>query len=201
MDKKEILEAYLSHNGFTRVNGESWDLLLPFLMMDCVRQLFDDTIKQLPLRHEAKRYKTMWVENYNKMNQSFFRSFNDGQRDDVIDMMDEFEEWIKNDLDRLRFSFMATLPVDDIESKKIIAACLATSALTRSAEFIFNNRLGKLKPRYGDPRKNLELIKVAAIKIANTYYNFNKNFNANEVPSLSDNLQGLCNRMVGFLTK
>lgn len=199
MEKREILEAYLKHNNLKIVRGNSWDPILPFLMMDCVYQMYSETIKPLPLRHEQKRNRSIWRDNYQRMNQSFFRSFNDDQQDEVINIMDQFNEYIKNDLDRLRFAFMGCLPIEDIETKKIISVCMATSALTNAAEHIFKNRFSKVKLAYGDPVIYLEKIKISAVRIANYYYKASTDFNPNTDRNLSGHLQALCNRMVRFL--
>lgn len=197
--KLDLLKAYLKHNNLVYVSGDCWDLLLPFLMLDCVFQIYSKTIIPLKLKHEMKRWQTIWYDNYHKFNMAFFRSFTDEQQDEVIDMMDEFQEWIKNDIDKLRFSFIGSIPVDDIELRKIVADCMVTSALVKAAKYIFNHRIKKFKLAYGDPNGYLTKIERASLKIAAHYYDSNINYNPNVDDSLGKNLSGLCNRMISFL--
>lgn len=198
MTKLEILDAFLDYNKLRRVDGESWDPLMPFLLMDCVYQIYDKDIKTLPLRHESKQIRNIWRDNYNKLNKHFFLAFNEEQEDEVIKMMDEFEAFIKNDLDRTKFAFMNCINDQEIEDRKIIASCLLVCSLTCAADYIFAERFKDLKV-LGDPRGEMDRIHKSASRLANKYYHSSRNTDPTGSPELGKLLQALCNKVILFL--
>lgn len=199
-NKLELLDAYLEHNKLRR-EGDCWDPIMPFMILDCVYQIYTDDIKPLKLKHEMKKWSSVWADNYNRVNNSFFRSFNEDQQDEVIEMMDDFQEWMRDDLNRVRMSLMKSVPVEDATLNYIVSSCLLCSALIKAAKFIFNNRFKKVRPAYGNPIDYLERMEKATIKIAAYFYLSNENYNPNASDSLGDDITSLCERIVSFLNQ
>ena len=72
MTKRELINTYLSSIGRTRVQGDSTEPLLPFLLGDAIYTIFNREIAPLDLRREEKRLRSDWARNYTLFNRPFF---------------------------------------------------------------------------------------------------------------------------------
>lgn len=97
---KEIVDVVLASKGMKRDKGNDGDIspLLPLIIMDSAYQLFNKYINPVECKREMKMYKDQWKKLYHEFNMTYFRYFNEEQRDFVIDLMDAFDEHIEKHL-------------------------------------------------------------------------------------------------------
>ena len=98
MNKIQIAQAYIERMGMIPVCGEGFEPVMPYIMMDSVYQIYKEEIQPLPLKNQLKQYRNKWEKNYKYFNHEFFSVFTQDEAVDITDMMDEFEEFIANDL-------------------------------------------------------------------------------------------------------
>ena len=170
MTKRELINTYLTNVGRTRVQGDSTEPLLPFLL-------------GVDLRREDKRLRNDWAENYTRFNRPFFAAIGCDGSEDVTDLMDDFEAAIANNVMVLRSELMLLLGDVPFDQRKPIVSALLCHILAQAAQHAWGNvyRVVTLVRREGGvkkvlahrPEKNryLEAINRDAYALANLWHN------------------------------
>ena len=184
MTKREIIDAWLTSIGRTRVKGDSAEPLLPFLLGDAIYAIYNADIAPLDLRHEEKKIRSDWAAHYNRFNRPFFAAVGVQDSDQVTDLMDDFEETIANDVMVLRSELMLLLQDIPFESRKPIVSALLCHVLAQAAQCAWGNvyrvatlvrRLpnGEKKVLVHRPERNkqLDAINRDAFALANSWHN------------------------------
>lgn len=140
---QEIVDTYLKYRGKRRTSTGKIDNtlpLMPFFIMDVVYQIYNKDIKNIECKHQMKRYRTQWVDNYNKFNHEFFRAFNNEQRDYIIDLMDEFAEYIHNTIVMMKSAVVNSFTQEtEFEDKRNLAALLTCNVLCQTAQHLYGD--------------------------------------------------------------
>ena len=146
MTKTELINAYLRSIGRTRVQGESLEPLLPFLLGDAIYTIYNQDIAPLELRHEEKRLRSDWAEHYTRFNRPFFSAIGVENHEQVTDLMDDFEGYIANSLMVLRSELMLLLGDVPFEQRRPIVSALLCHVLAQAAQCAWGNvyRIGKI---------------------------------------------------------
>lgn len=191
--EKNLLATYLSYNNLV-MTPKSKDAKLdgtpfmPMLLMDAMNMIYDDYIAKLPLRHKEKLLRTRWHEAYEHFIKQELMAFNDDQKLYICEsIMDDFEEFIHNQVEMFRVASMSRFMQYDTEVRLTLSAILSCSILAQSAEYIWNALRGRGKDNpyiksivhwshellnlYGDNRidrtqKKIDLNKFEDIRIA-----------------------------------
>ena len=184
MTKRELINAYLTSTGRTRVQGDSTEPLLPFLLGDAIYTIYNRDIAPLDLRREEKRLRRDWSENYALFNRPFFRAIGCDGADDVTDLMDDFEGAIANNVMILRSELMLLFTDIPFDDRKPIVSALLCHVLAQAAQCAWGNvyrvatlvrRLpsGEKKVLVHRPEKNryLDAINRDAYALANMWHN------------------------------
>lgn len=199
MTIEEILDAFFRSRGLRRVKGASPEPLLPFLMMDCVYQMYNQWVAKLELKFEAKRYRKEWERAYSKMNMMFFRAFDADQTDEVIDMMDDFEEYINNDLVITKIAVMNILEENrTLEEQQVASSCLVGEVLCYSAMVVWNKVYKGT--RQMDVYNQIDRIRKSIHRFINVWYKPVKHINMTDDPKCEAAINTLCRRMIRYLT-
>ena len=149
MTKREMIDKYLRTIDKKRVQGDTLEPVMPFLLGDAIYMIYNADIAHLSLRHEAKKARNQWAECYGRFNRPFFSAFTPDESLEVTDLMDDFEAFIGNELTfiYIRFSNYAdrSLPFN-ICSKNVSCrdvrnivlfnkfCCLSTFSRTRRSK-------------------------------------------------------------------
>lgn len=134
MTRKEISELYLKGTGITIVEGDGFEFVVPYIVMDVAyNEFYMKTIHFLDVKHELKQLKSRWSKAYNSLDRDFFSRFKNEEEDRVIDFMDEFVDYLANDLTILKvqvWNRMKDIPEKDQE---IVSAGAICAMLTEAA--------------------------------------------------------------------
>ena len=106
MTNNEMITKYLNSIGFKLVQGESLMPLMSFLQMDVMFSIFNKEIRPLDFKHEMKRIRNSWIHEYGLFDRMFFQPFTIDERDEILDKMDSFEQYIWNDVTIMRIQIM-----------------------------------------------------------------------------------------------
>lgn len=109
MTKRDLINRYLASIGKVRVQGDTTEPILPFLIGDAIYTIYNKDIAPLKLTQEEKQLRKHWAKNYTMFNKPFFAAIGGEGSDEVVDMMDDFEEAIANDIMVLRSELMLLL--------------------------------------------------------------------------------------------
>lgn len=202
MDANNLVDTYLRHRGLRRVKGEGYDAILPFFMLDAMYQIMTKEIVPIPCRQEQKLALKRWKTSYNLFNRDFFSAFNQDQQDEVIDMMDSFEEFINNDILIAEVAVMNELAKYDIpfDKQKTVASCMICHVLAQTAQItwvaIYKNSRGK-------DRENPHI--KAILKYSWVWMNLyfasitDAYINPNDSEPICTAMNILCKKMIKFL--
>ena len=109
MDKREIVEKALKGVGKQRVQGDTTEPIMPYLLADVMYQLYLEDIPSYPLRHEMKRMSTLWRERYKHFNKPLFSQFHPTEFTEITDLMDDVYESLHNEIVMLRSNIMTMI--------------------------------------------------------------------------------------------
>lgn len=200
---KELVNTYLATQGMKKVSGNDNDLapLLPLLMMDLASTIWNGSIKKVESKFEMKKYKNEWEKAYHHFVSDFFRAFNQEQTDYLIDKMDEYENYIQNDLTIAKVHIMNQLSFEPLERQEILASAMLCNILSQSAQLV---TMKVYKNVRGGDKENtwLKKCEVYAWQWMNAYYGTGKphiNINENEVATKA--IDALCHKLILFLKK
>lgn len=186
-----------------RIQGDGYDAILPFFMLDSMYQIMSKEIAPIPCRQEQKLALKRWREAYNSFNQDFFRAFNADQRDEIIDMMDAFEAYINNDVLIARVAVINELTKYDIpfEQQKVVSSCVLCHVLAQTAQITWR---AIYKNSWGEDRDNphIRAILKNCWKWLNIYFASitDAYVNPNDSEPICTAMNILCKKMVKFLS-
>jgi hypothetical protein len=143
-----LLETYL---GFNRLKCKSkygkaapdGHIFMPMLLMDAMNMIYEEYVAPLPLKHREKQIRTRWHEAYKHFIKQEFMAFNDDQKCELCDMMDDFESYIHNEVEMFRVASMGRFMQYSTEVRLTLSGILACSILAQSAEYIWNTLRGR----------------------------------------------------------
>jgi len=157
MTKSDLINAYLASIGRRRVQGNSYEPLLPFLLGDAIYTIYNRDIAPLDLRQEEKRLRNDWARNYNIFNRPFFAAIGGEGSEQVTDLMDDFEEYIANNMMILRSELMLLLGDVPFDQRKPIVSALLCHVLAQAAQCAWGNvyRIGRVMGPPGAGRRQV----------------------------------------------
>jgi len=213
MTKRDLINTYLASIGRTRVQGDSTEPLLPFLLGDAIYTIYNQDIAPLDLHREEKRLRNDWATNYTRFNRPFFAAIGGDGADDVTDLMDDFEAAIENNMMVLRSELMLLLGDVPFDQRKPIVSALLCHVLAQAAQCAWGNvyRVATLVKREGErkqvlvhrPEKNryLEAINRDAYALANMWHSsINKALvDPNKTKGIPPAINALCRKIYRWL--
>lgn len=225
VDNDGLVKSYISHNNMTILNGKSDDVspILPFMMMDAQYQIYIKTIVPLRVTGAAKMVKNRWVKCYTTFNKSFFACYTQDQQDAIIDRMDDFEDFIANDLMFVKVAISDCFNHLDIEKQSVISDCLLCNILAQTAQITW----GRVYKHMSRPAMNsltsqtiagernhlvgalgqnivlkesknpyIEGVRNCSRRFLNLWYADGKNVDINDSKPLNKAVNNLCRKMV-----
>lgn len=197
----KLVEIFLKSKGMKKISGDENDAspLLPMIMMDSAYQVWCKYIKKVPCKHEMKKLKNEWIDNYNKFNKDYMRVFDDDGQDFVIEMMDNFEKFIEHDMMIVFVQFSNLVINEPLERQEVIASGLLCNVLCQSARIVWERVF--INAPY-EVRHNAYICACEAKSHLwnNAYYGKGKkDINPNENKMVSDAVSILCRKEINFL--
>lgn len=125
MTKYEVVTNYLERQGYKVIKGkveENVEPFIPWLLMDIELSTFSTYIGT-NWRFDLKKHAKAWMEAYNDFNQrGFFKWFTEEEQEEVIGYMNEFEEFVKEDVENLMREFSGRIRTGTERDKEVVAA-------------------------------------------------------------------------------
>lgn len=138
-----LLDTYLDYHNLTLRSTTSQEPkrdgmpFMPMLLMDAMNILYTQYIAPLPLRHKEKQLRTRWHDSYRHFINEFFLPFDDDQKCEICELMDDFERHIHNEVEIFRVTAMDKFMKYDTEVRLILSATLACNFLAQSAQILY----------------------------------------------------------------
>ena len=203
MTSKEIIHRILDRMNLeiTKGTDEMLDPILPWFIMDIQYQIYCRSIKPLNCVHDLQFLRTRWNENYKFFNKSMFCMFNDDEKSEIVDMMDEFETYISNDVEIAKIQFMNVMKGYDLDIQDIIASGMMCNVLAQNANIIYNKvyALGRNGKHIDNP--NIAAVATYSFKFVNLLHNAisDERLVFNGVKPLDDAIQIISNKMIKWI--
>ena len=146
---KSLLDTYLTYHHLTLRSTTSQEPtrdgmpFMPMLLMDAMNLLYEEYIAPLPLKHREKQLRTRWHDAYKHYISQEFMAFDDDQKCEICELMNEFEETIHNEVEMFRVVVMNHFMNYDTEVRLTLSAILSCNILAQSAEYIWNALRGR----------------------------------------------------------
>lgn len=135
-----IVDKYLSHYNLSLTSGNGYQVLLPFLTMDMMQQIFYKEIFHLPMKHEMNKAKKTINREYHVFNTLFWNIFDTQEdQDEIIDIMDEYSEFIRVPFQLARNAVMNDMGDLSEREKRICSAMNMCNILAKLANIYWSN--------------------------------------------------------------
>lgn len=142
--EKNLLDTYLDYHNLSILPRKGAKEpkrdgmpFMPMLLMDAMNLLYEEYIAPLPLRHKQKHLRTQWHEAYKHYINQEFMAFNDDQKCEICELMNDFEEHINNEVEMFRVASMSKFMQYDTDIRITLSAILACNALAQSAQILY----------------------------------------------------------------
>ena len=196
MTNDQITDKWLSLIGLRREKGHSLEAILPFLMLDVNYSIYQSTVRPIECKRDMKMWKKRWIKSYNRINRSFFRAFSDDEQDVVIGIMDDFSNYISNDVMIARVQVMNILKDIELEHQKVCSDLVIANVLAQSAQVVWNKC-------YRRNNCDISAVMFASSRFMSLYHSSisREYVNPNNSKQIVDAVEALCNKMVLYLHK
>lgn len=141
---KSLLDTYLTYHNLTILPRKGTKEptrdgmpFMPMLLMDAMNLLYEEYIAPLSLKHRGKQLRTRWHEAYKHYINQEFMAFDDDQKCEICELMNDFEEHIHNELEVFRVATMGKFMQYDTDIRITLSAILACNALAQSAQILY----------------------------------------------------------------
>ena len=142
---RDIVATYCRRHDLEVRQGKAGDNdpapLLPFLIMDCAYSEFAREIVPLDMRHTLKQMRKAWLADYHTFNSRLFHCLDAEQTDFVIDLMDQYEEFIANETMFIRVAVMNMVKGCDFDDQKIIGSLMLCNVFSQVAQIVWGGDL------------------------------------------------------------
>ena len=91
---------------FVTGNPDMTGIFVPYLMLDVMQIVASDHLAKVDFKKEEVLFYNGMMNQYHRLNSLFFQELTAEQKDAVIDMFDEFGEYIKNELEIFRLNII-----------------------------------------------------------------------------------------------
>ncbi len=141
MPHLSIMQRFLEAQGLSVIKGElCTDLFMPYLLMDCQYQIYDKNIKGIEMKGYMKTVRDRWTKQNTLFFKSLFKGLAPDECEELTDLMDEFEEYIKNDISMLKSHIVSCIPAEvGFEKRIMIADSMSCNILAQCAQILWGS--------------------------------------------------------------
>lgn len=164
-----LVDTLLENRGWTKVRSSGIAPILPYLMADQMMLVDDEYLKHADFRQKEREHYTRMMEHYWAFSRSMYRDLTKEQGSLVTDLMDEFGEYIHNELEIFRLSIIGCImEYEDSYRTTCGALCLAKLLICQA------NKAWKAmyRKRNGEPtiEHNLQGMEKHITELLNHYF-------------------------------
>ena len=141
MSHLPLMQRFLEAQDLKIIRGRlCTDLFLPYLLWDCQYQIFDMNIKGFEMKGYIKTVRDRWAKQNSIFSKSLFRNLKPEECEEMTDLMDEFEEYIRNDVSILKSHVVSCIPTDvDFEKRLLIGDSMSCNILAQCAQIVWGS--------------------------------------------------------------
>lgn len=203
---KSLLDTYLSYHDFElrpmkgqKVANRDGMAFMPLFLLDAMNILYTEYIAPLPLKHKEKQLRTRMHDAYLHFVKQEFMAFDDDQKCEICDLIDEFEEHIHNEVEVFRVATMGKFLKYDTEVRLTLSAILACNVLAQSASILYKAQRLKENPY-------IVSVETWSYKLLNEYADkkidrSSTQTDLNKFQDIDTSYKGICNAVIDFATK
>lgn len=134
-----LLDTYLKARGYKSGNDAAHIApFLPYFLADTLYLTFEEHIKG-HLKQKEKQMGNLMMKNYHNFIHSFFNCFPPEQQDEVIEMMDQFREYISHDIDIFLVCVEQVVMRMPLHQRKIFSAIALCRVLSANVKYSWEN--------------------------------------------------------------
>ena len=197
-----IVDTYCAYYHLCLITGKHGENdvapILAFLLADCAFQEFCEGVKPLKFKHALKKKQSDWLADYHTFNKRLFICLDEDQRDFVIDLMDAYEDFIKNDVMLMRVALMNLVGGCSFEDQKHIASLMLCNIFTQVAQItwglVYKTTKGK-----DERAPELDRMKCVSHHLANSVALLESDVHPNEDAGLNAAVEAFMNKTVKWL--
>lgn len=162
-----LLDAYLKFHKVrvvspSRSGTRDGMVFTPMFIMDAMNMIYEEYIDPLVLKHKEKLLRSRWHDSYEHYIKTEFCAFNDDQKVEICDLMDEFGSFIHNEVEVFRATVMSKFMKYDTDIRLVISATLSCNVLAQAAQIIH-------KAQYHCENRNIAGVESWSLKFLNAY--------------------------------
>ena len=130
-----LLETFCKARGY-KSRGSTAHIapFLPYFIADTLYLTYEDHIKG-NLRQKEKQMGNLMMQSYHRFIHSFFNCFPPEQQDEVIEMMDQFREYISHDIDIFLISVEQAVMQMPLHQRKVFSAISLVRILSANIKY------------------------------------------------------------------
>lgn len=194
-----LIDSFLKYKGYTSNKKQGNLPLLPFIMADAL-YIAHDTYLKGHLKQEAKYHANKMMECYHRLNHDFFKAFSREEQDELVEKMDNFDDYLHNDFEMLRIAVTKPIMHYPIKTRDVVAALCIVKLLACHIEYMYSvmyrDPLGRIVPD-----TNIQGIKHHAYEMFRQYSakHGSDNINLNDEPAVSLCINNISKRILEFI--
>ena len=167
ISRASLLDSYLNFHKVRLVSKDKNSTrdgmaFAPMFLMDAMNMIYDKYVASVPVKHTEKRFRNLWHEAYKGYINNEFQAFDIDQKCEICDLMDEFCDYIHNEVEIFRTTVMGKFMQYHTDTRLVIAGVLACNVLSQSAQIIH-------KAQYRAENPHIASVESWSLKFLNAY--------------------------------
>lgn len=202
----DFCQTFIKRYGWSINNGETNHNiapLMPFIMMGVAYTYYENNIRDLKLKHQAKYERNRFKIAYKNFNDTLMKCYDTDMQDAFCDKMEAFQKWLYLDLISLQSKMMRCLPADmKADDRQITSAAMLINRFACIAQKLWG-QLYLINGYIGTQNSNLNVILGSSREFAKAYVKDNELMTQYVEDDVADDLykaiSNLENRMYRFI--
>lgn len=202
MTNKEMVDKWLLSRGMERTSGNGLDPVIPFFMLDIAWNMWAKTVHPLPVKFELKRLRNQFNETYRVFSSRFLSAFSLDESIEITDKMDEFEQYIANDLTITRVQVMNYLTELDYQHKMVCGSLMIVNILCQAAGILWKAVYRGLRS-WESHGSEIDMLEKLSLKFMSGYHSSicKEAVDPNRCDPIVAAVYALCHKMTAWLNQ
>lgn len=201
MTLQSLIERFVEAQGLIVTRGSlCTDIFLPYLLMDCQYQIYAEKIRKTDFKGYPKLICKRWTQQNSDFFKSLYKGLTPEECDTLNDMMNDFDEFIKQDAFMLKNHVMNCMPPNvDFERRMLIGDAMTCNILAQCAQIVWGS-IFKTKCANADTNPFIKGVELLSHRLACEIHNCDKQtVDLNNVENIRSCVDALKRKMVEYL--
>lgn len=199
-----VVEKYMkAHN--IKAEGAIEQLLVPFYVMDICYQIYLKEVKPKVLKHEPKKFITLFQQEYKVFNYELFRYISVEDSEKVTDRMDEIESVVHNYIMNCRIALMDIFSDYNDKDRDFMTSLLLCDLICQISSIMWTAIYTTLdNGKKGETNLHLQRMRSYIFKTCNYYeakLGMHNVINLNDSKVLHDACTVLTNKIIDAISQ